>query len=312
MRKITALFLTIILLSSCSVMRVSDAEKNINLPFYENLEETRFSVLEEERQAHIQWMEENAVYEYPSDVESIEIPHNYRPLRTREQIDTRCNAISILFIPLENPDIERIASSIRAYSYDFLIATGERSDLVNLSKRIGKDSVLLEDALIIYRTDLYAMDEDSAVFKVNDEEYLEIAAANTFKGLPEESEADEYFSSLSGDAEVLSAISISAEDVIVALSSSQPSSADWNAITGYSYRSAHDFENSRFFEENGFEDVYLKTHYSPETDSGITRENGSVYERMDFLYSKSVLPVRSFTLALSGNDARAIYAEVLL
>ena len=296
MRKITALFLTIILLSSCSVMRVSDAEKNINLPFYENLEETRFSVLEEERQAHILWMEENAVYEYPEDVESIEIPHNYRPLRTRDKIDTRCNAISILFIPLENPDIERIAGSIRAYSYDFLVATGERSDLVALSKRIEKDSVL----------------QDSAVFKVNDEEYLEIAAANTFKGLPEENEADEYFSSLAGDTEILSALSISAEDVIVAFSSSQPSSADWNAITGYSYRSAHDFENSSFFEENGFEDVYLKTHYSPETDSGITRENGSVYERMDFLYSKSVLPVRSFTLALSGNDARAIYAEVLL
>ena len=47
-------------------------------------------------------------------------------------------------------------------------------------------------------------------------------------------------------------------------------------------------------------DTYRATHFSEETDGGITLITPVLSERLDFLYSKGIIEVSSSTVALSG------------
>ena len=117
---------------------------------------------------------------------------------------------------------------------------------------------------------------------------------------------------LEDESEKLDSITTDEETIIFALSSQEPSSDDWIPFTAYPYRESRQFTTSEWFKENGYIDVYRATHYSAETDSGITRESGDVFERMDFIYVKNAIPLSSVTFSVAGMTNRAIYAEVLI
>ena len=47
-------------------------------------------------------------------------------------------------------------------------------------------------------------------------------------------------------------------------------------------------------------DTFRSTHFSEETDGGITFNSSKLSERLDFLYTKGLLEVSSTTLAVAG------------
>ncbi len=335
--------LLLILLSSCAVYTVGEGKANIHIPQVSGEPETRFRVISERREwermsneerakaeelaeaerleaeaeadrLKEEYLKATAVYEYPENLEELSLPHNYRPRREHLSLETEFTPLRLLFIPLENgAKLEKVASSVRDLETDFIFATGSIEQLVRLSEIMGRDSVLTEGGLVMYNTRLDEMDSTSSTFMINDEERIETVVLSTFSGLA--GSEDEFLMNLSGiedQGKILEGIPDDENTVIFAFSSAEPSGLDWIPFTAYPYRSERSFSGSTWFENNSYVDVYRATHYSAETDPGITRENGEIYERMDFIYVKNAIPLESETFSVAGMDNRAIYAEVLL
>lgn len=343
MKKLLIPLLVLILLSSCAVYTVGQGKANIHVPEVTGEPETRYRVImerkewerlsEEERQKaeaaaeaerlereaeaerlRDEYIRATAVYEYPESIEELTLPHNYRPLREHLSIETENTPLRLLFIPLEpNADLNSVKSSISSLPVDFTFVTGSTEQLVEFSKMMGKDTVLTEGGMVLYNTKVKTIDTDSSSFLLNDEKSIETVILSTYEGLPESSnEIKDYLPYLEDKTSILEGITTQEDTVIFALSSYEPSSTDWIPFTAYPYRNEHEFKTSTWFEANSYIDIYRTTHYSAETDPGITRENDDIYERMDFIYVKNALPLTSTTFSVAGMDSRAIYAEVLI
>ena len=335
--------LLLILLSSCAVYTVGEGKANIHIPEVSGEPETRFRIISERREwermsneerakaeelaeaerieaeaeaerLKEEYLKATAVYEYPENLEELSLPHNYRPRREHLSLETEFTPLRLLFIPLENgAKLEKVASSVRDLETDFIFATGSIEQLVRLSEIMGRDSVLTEGGLVMYNTRLSEMDSTSASFMINDDKKIETVVLSTFTSLAEN--PDELLKDLScveDQGKILEGIPDDENTVIFAFSSAEPSGLDWIPFTAYPYRSERSFSGSTWFENNSYVDVYRATHYSAETDPGITRENGEIYERVDFIYVKNAIPLESETFSVAGMDNRAIYAEVLL
>ena len=61
-----------------------------------------------------------------------------------------------------------------------------------------------------------------------------------------------------------------------------------------------------------WQDAYDVTRFSVETESGVTRRNGDVEERLDFIWSKGLIVSSSFTLPLENSTSSAVVANFLI
>lgn len=349
-RRILSIVVISLLLASCATYTIGEGKANLDMPPAITEPETRYRIIKERKEAEEKAREEaerlqrdeearlaaekaeqerleeerkaqelaeylaNAVYEYPEDLAELTIPHNYRPKREHLSIETEKTPVKLLFIPLcPDADINKIISSTTSLDADFTFLTGEKEQLVEYSMKAGKDTVLLEGGAILYNTVLKDIDADSAIFTLNEEKDIELSVANFYAGLPSYgSEMSIWAEEGDGDIEEIEKIALKDSEIVFALSSSQPSNQDWEGFTPYSYRKETGFENSTYFEENGYDDLYRITHYPSETKPGNTRKSGEVEERMDFLYIKGVLPVSSTTIDVAGMENRCIYGEILI
>lgn len=339
MKKILTTICLFLMLTSCAIYTIGEGKANINPPQKVSEPETRLRIInerkaqaeaeriaEEERKAEearqkaeaeaeaLRIYLENAVYEYPEDISELVIPHNYRPQRTHLSLDTEKNPLRILFLPLDSgADLEKVASSVRDLEVDFTFITGSLEQRVELSKLMGKDTVILEDGAVLYNTRLKRMEKDYAIFTLDDNKDIQVGMLDTYQGLPSsEEEMDKWILSRTGDEAKLSKLKLADDEILFAFSSSEPDGEDWNIFTYYPYRRDYVFKNAEMIRNYGFDDVYRQTHFSAEADPGITRMNGDVYERMDFLYAKDLVPVESSVFNVAGMDSKAIYAEVMM
>ena len=90
---------------------------------------------------------------------------------------------------------------------------------------------------------------------------------------------------------------ISDSEVILALSAGQPASSDWTPFTPYSYRTEYSWPVSDYLART-FSDSYAATHYSVETDSGVTLVTDVLHERMDRLYTRGLIEAGTSVLSL--------------
>ena len=276
-------------------------------------EEQRLAEEEERRKAE-ELYRLTAVYEYPEDLSELQIPHNYRPRRDHLTIPTEQRALRILMVPLStDAELEKVASSIRQLDVDFTLVTGTLEQTVEFSKIMGKDTVILEGGAVLYNSKLKSMDRDSAIFALNELKTVEVTVRNAGEELPETAgEIPAWIETLDGDLETLSSITLDDRKVIYGFSSSEPSSEDWILFTPMSYRTEMNFQNSNYFSIRGYRDLYRETHFSAETDMGNTRGNGDVSERLDFIYTRDMIPSYSETFDVAGMDNRCIYGEILV
>ncbi|MDD7254725.1 hypothetical protein [Bullifex porci] len=245
---------------------------------------------------------------YPSDLASLTTPHVYRPVDNPILKDDSFTQIETLFIPLgssEN-DLDAIISSISDLNVDFIIITGALEDRVYLSKKLAKDTVTLNGGSIIFNTQLLDSNSDVASFKISENKDIELSvvalsdkSAVTAKSVNAWREYIEVESQKDTEKVISTAQKLTDSEAILALSSSQPSSLDWSIFTPYSYRTEASFTISDELNKT-MSDTYRETHFSEETDGGITLITPVLSERLDFLYSQGVIEVSSSTVALSG------------
>lgn len=279
----------------------------------ERLERER--IAEEERLERERLEEElrilNAVNYYPENLSEIEIPHLFRPAKDCILKDDSITELRLMLIPmgeeaLGEDNIKSIISSISDTYPDFIALTGSMENQVAFAKLYNKDSVTFEDGTIIFNSTAIELDKDSAIFSISEKKTVSVSICDMEPELPETKEKAYDLLSLLPEAEdalidqVMAACDCNEEKRILFLSSMTPATSDWDAFTPYEYRDYMEFGISDSLESDGWVDAFDATRFSVETDSGITRMNGEIFERMDFIYIKSMIPVDSLTIPAAG------------
>ena len=93
------------------------------------------------------------------------------------------------------------------------------------------------------------------------------------------------------------------EPTILAGSLYEPSHQDWSSFSPITYRQVdYLWPLGAALEEEQFLDVYRLTHFSADTDSGNTIALGEIKERVDYLFSRKLLPLSSTIIPIGGES----------
>lgn len=251
--------------------------------------------------------------DFPSDITKMSFPHVYRPRGSKENLDAAFSSFSVLFIPLGQTDLDRkviseVVASISDIDVPFVAFTGTLANRVEFAKQYKHDAVIFKDGALAFSLTLKEAKEGNASFDAGGGKTLSFASL----ALPDEAfmqkdiDASGWNNALKTKGDKRIALFDAQEKLItdnariIALSPDEPSTLDWTAFTPYSYRKDLSWPLSDHILSLGYSDTFRATHFSEEVNGGITRENGKMKERLDFLYTKGLMEVESERIMLSG------------
>ena len=227
-------------------------------------------------------------------------------------------------IPLGDERIEdeallAVKNSVSDIDSSLIALTGSYSNRSRLSKLFGEDAVTVEGGTIIFKDSLIKdMESDRFTLSLTPEHELSILIMDQKPLLPDGGDRDELISLVDTledrDIEdVVEYISQEGNDIkLFFLSSYAPSSSDWTDWTEYDYRKDHAFMISDILSDLKWQDAFDAMRFSSETESGVTRRNGEVEERMDYIWSKGLIVSSSYTLPLEMTDFSAVVATFII
>ena len=326
--------LILLMLSSCASYTITQAREVISYPPSNNPTPTKYSTIvgleeerkEKERRAEEEKKskeEEERINTYPSDLSSIQYPFYFNPIKNKEG-KLQGDSFTVALVPLgeaelSDTQIEAVAASISDTGATFTALTGNLYNQTRLSTLIGEDAVTLEGGTLVFRdAAISSLSPDTLVLSLSEEEEVVLLIVDQKPLLPGEGDVEEILSEVDElsdrDAERLVDY-IAGEDSkakILFLSSYSPSSSDWSDWSNYSYRHDRSFMLPRLLEALKWQDAYDALRFSTETESGVTRKNGEIEERLDYVWSKGLLPQSSFTLPLETTDLRAVVCTFMI
>lgn len=321
MKKILFLFFLSFFIFSCAHVTLREAEERINIPIYnpEDLKETRIRVINENREKEKRnEITESSLYSSTS-INTITFPYFFTNNEIEKKDD---NTLRILFIPLgeETLDKEELISILNEVSQlklDIISLTGSLENQINFISSLNKNAVVLNSGSIV--TNLYIKDakENTARITLTDNSDLSVQIIDIFSGIPYKMDLIEREIEKLGENEeelssyVISSLSSLSSPCLVFLSSFSPDSKDWTNFSPLSYRYNKTFLLSEKIKEMGFFDTFEELRFSVETNPGITRRNGEVSERMDFIYEKGLFIKDINILQIQGlTDRKGINALI--
>jgi len=282
-------------------------EKDKVAEIKQRMEEERASKAEKEKEEQYK-----AVNDFPESLDEIVFPHVYRPKFTEKLLSDAFTEIDVLLMPLGNLDIteermSRIVSSTKDIDASIVVVTGSLKNQVEYAKGMGMDAVVTETGTILFNSRLGEATKDSVSFRMSPKKSISVAAVSLSDDMAKEKNLDtskwrKHLSEISEES--LDKIKISEEALtesaaIIGLSSPEPASSDWTFFTQADYREDCSFPISDYLNGN-WSDTYADTHFSEETDLGVTLETSSITERLDFLYVRGLIEISSETLSVSG------------
>lgn len=331
MRKVISALLAALMLTSCASYTVDRGLESIQVPVYGELPSTKLNdieaekALDAERQRQEQKlldaaaaMEEAIVAkegrnDYPHDLSQLEYPHVYRPADSQSVLDEAFTRVDVLLIPLGDTPLgadrtATVAASVRDLGFEFIALTGSLENQTAFAVALGMDAVTLTGGTICFTPSLKSATSSVASFSLCPGKDLDLMVIDLFDDADFSLDLDIAgwidHASIKSDAGIKAIDAVVGQSAdgqkILALSSSEPSSLDWSIFTPYEYRTRHSWAISDHLATLGYSDSYRATHFSEETDSGVTLAAGGIHERMDALYSQGLMEVSSSTLALSG------------
>lgn len=256
--------------------------------------------------------EEPVTVHYPENLSDITFPYLYTlseepVLKDGNIITAKVLLLDLGYSALSENDLERILSSVADTEPDFIVLNGSLENQRAGAETAGMNAVTLKGGTVLYSSRIEFADDESAVFSISQDKEIEIIPISYPSNLPSKSdEISSWITSIKerenaiGAAVMTSAGSTNTDSALLALSSPSPSTQDWSSLTQYQYRYPESFTLSDSLENAGWRDAYRDTHFSTETDSGITDFNGDVYERMDFLYIKNMMPEYAVSFPVAG------------
>ena len=332
--KLTLFILFTLILSSCATYTISEARDIIDYPENKVLSPTKISTIEEnkeklerakrEAEEEKERIErENSVNEYPESYSSVTLPFYYNPVKNKSS-DTIKDTFRAVLIPLGDDRMEdevllAVKNSVSDIDCTIIALTGSYYNRSRLSTLFGEDAVTVEGGTIIFK-DSYAKDlkSDRITLSLTPDYDLSLLIMDQKPLLPEGGDTDEITSLVDhledrDIEEIVEYISQEGSDKkLFFLTSYAPSSSDWTDWTEYSYRKDHSFMISDILSDLKWQDCYDAVRFSSETESGVTRRNGEVEERLDYIWSKGLIVYSSYTVPLEKTEFSAVVATFII
>ena len=332
--KLTLFILLTLLLSSCASYTISEARDYIDYPNNKNVSPTKYStIVENQEKAEREKREaeeekerierEKRVNEYPESYSSITFPFYYNPVKNNS-CDTIGDTFTAILIPLGDERIEdeallAVKNSVSDTDSSIIALTGSYYNRSRLSTLFGEDAVTVEGGTIIFRDSLIKdMKSDRITLSLTPDQDLSLLIMDQKPLLPKGGDTDEITSLVDhledrDIEEIVEYISQEGSDKkLFFLTSYAPSSSDWTDWTEYDYRKDHAFMISDILSDLKWQDCYDAVRFSSETESGVTRRNGEVEERLDYIWSKGLIIYSSYTIPLEKTEFSAVVAKFII
>lgn len=246
------------------------------------------------------------------------LPHRY-VISSTVKVIPKGSILKTLLLPLsdvpwQGSDLaDSVALSISDLEAPVIFVTGAMENVTSLVKRLAVNAVLLEGGAVITPLEVLEATKNSVQVRLNGEQMLRLSLAN----LVEYEVLSSFLDGEEGWKETQKRISeprlktllsiartgLKVEPTILAGSLYEPSHQDWSSFSPISYRQVdYLWPLGAALEEEQFWDVYRLTHFSADTDSGNTIALGEIKERVDYLFTRKLLPLSSTIIPVGGES----------
>ena len=246
------------------------------------------------------------------------LPHRY-VISSTVKVIPKGSILKTLLLPLsdvpwQGSDLaDSVARSISDLEAPVIFVTGAMENVTSLVKRLAGNAVLLEGGAVITALEVLEATKNSVQVRRNGEQTLRLSLAN----LVEYEVLSSFLDGEEGWKETQKRISeprlktllsiartgLKVEPTILAGSLYEPSHQDWSSFSPISYRQVdYLWPLGAALEEEQFWDVYRLTHFSADTDSGNTIALGEIKERVDYLFTRKLLPLSSTIIPVGGES----------
>ncbi len=205
-----------------------------------------------------------------------------------------------------------VHASISDLSHPIIVATGHMQNVIDLVREMGQHAVLVRGGAIISRLPIVKTDEYGASVQFSEKKTVRISVANlpeyeVLKAFQAKDDWQSIQKQVSAERlatlETITATGSVTEPTIIGASLYEPSHQDWNTFSPVTYRQIdYLWPLTAQLEEEQFYDVYRATHFSSATDAGNTLLKGDLKERVDYLFSRKLLPLTSTMLTIGGES----------
>ncbi|MBJ2355333.1 hypothetical protein [Sphaerochaeta sp. S2] len=258
-----------------------------------------------------------AEYQQIPPLERLTLPRMYTTDETTI-LSADNDPLNVLMLPLDDirwsdPNMKNlVATSISDIKAPVIMVTGHMQNVIDLVRQLRRNAVLVEGGAIITSFNVVSATKHGIRVQFSNTKTIRLSIAN----LPEYKVLDAFTSGndwktmqkqVTGErTKILKEIlaeGTTNEPTIIGASLFEPSYQDWSTFSPVPYRQIdYIWPLSNFLEESSFYDVYRATHFSADTDSGNTFVTENLKERIDYIYSRKVLPLQSSMLTIGGES----------
>ncbi len=209
--------------------------------------------------------------------------------------------------------VAEVHKSISDLEIPIIFVTGHMENVIALVKEMRSNAALFSTGAIITNFPIQELSNYGAEIQYQEKKNLRLIVAN----LPEYQVLQQF---ARGDAwqetqkkltedrlthlqEMLGEGSLTVATLLGA-SLYEPSYRDWNTFSPVAYRQIdYLWPLSAFLEDEGFYDTYRFSHFSEATNAGNTLVTPDWSERVEYIYSRKILPLESAMLTIGGESA---------
>lgn len=226
--------------------------------------------------------------------------------------------LHVMLLPLDDtPWSEKgmaleVKNSIKDLSYPVIFLTGHMQNVIDVVREIGVHAVLVDGGAIITTLPIVSSSKHGASVQFSEKKTLRLslsylpeyevlstfASGDDWKAIQKEitGSRQEKLKAIIGEGSIT-------EPTLIASSLFEPSHQDWNTFSPITYRQVdYLWPLTTLLEDEQFYDAYRATHFSSATDAGNTFLKGNLKERIDYLFSRKLLPLSSSMLTIGGES----------
>lgn len=208
--------------------------------------------------------------------------------------------------------VTEVHKSISDLNIPIIFVTGHKENVIALVRQMRSNAALFSTGAIITSFPIQELSDYGAVIQYQKEKslYLIVADLPEYQVVQQFVRGNEWQETqksvsekrLSDLQEMLGEGKFTVATLLGA-SLYEPSHRDWNTFSPVGYRQIdYRWPLSEFLDDEGFYDTYRLTHFSEATSAGNTLITQEWAERVDFLYSRKLLPLDSVMLTIGGQS----------
>lgn len=248
---------------------------------------------------------------------SITFPRIYSTEK-ESTLSVQGDKLKTIMLPLDDavwkdPNMaNEVFTSIKDLDAPVIFVTGHMENVIALVREMRSDAVLFSTGAIITSFPIIETSDFGVTVQYTDTLRLRLSLAN----LPQYEVLQAFLEDLDwqtlqkiASEERLNKLETITEEgsltdpTLMGASLYEPSYQDWSTFSPVSYRQMdYPWPLCEALEQAGFYDTYRVTHFTEDTDAGNTLVTENWKERVDYLFSRKMIPLESSMLTIGGES----------